>query len=121
MKNIGSIFKNQSPWGSAPGSGDDGRNGSGTRREPPNLDDLIRNFQKLINNNDFLEGDLNQDPASVAYKALEKFTNEKYDYLIIDTAGRLSNNTNLININWKRSRDFPSFVRCSFCDNYISF
>jgi len=49
------------------------------------------------NNNDFLEGELNQDPASVAYKALEKFTNEKYDYLIIDTAGRLSNNTNLIN------------------------
>ena len=50
MKNIGSIFKNQSPWGSSPGGGNDGRNGSGTRREPPNLADLIRNFQKLINN-----------------------------------------------------------------------
>jgi len=49
------------------------------------------------NNNDLLEGKLNLDPASVAYKATEKFINEKYDYLIIDTAGRLSNNTNLIN------------------------
>ena len=40
------IFKNQSPWGSTPpGGGSDG-NGSGTRREPPNLDDVIKNFQK---------------------------------------------------------------------------
>ena len=49
------------------------------------------------NKNDFFKGKLNQDPASVAYKATEKFINEKYDYLIVDTAGRLSNNTNLIN------------------------
>ncbi|MBI04205.1 MAG: signal recognition particle-docking protein FtsY [Pelagibacteraceae bacterium] len=49
------------------------------------------------NNNDFFKGEINQDPASVAYKASEKFINEKYDYLIVDTAGRLSNNTNLIN------------------------
>ena len=39
------IFNNQSPWGSNPGGGSDG-NGSGTRREPPNLDDVIKNFQK---------------------------------------------------------------------------
>jgi len=45
MIRMGNIFKNQSPWGSPPGSG----NGSGTRREPPNIDDLIKNFQKLIN------------------------------------------------------------------------
>ena len=43
------IFKNQSPWGSSPGGGAGGENGSGTRREPPNLDDLIKNFQKTIN------------------------------------------------------------------------
>ena len=49
------------------------------------------------NNIDFINGNLNQDPASVAYKACEKFRNENYDYLLIDTAGRLSNNTNLIN------------------------
>jgi len=42
------IFNNQSPWGSNPGGGSDG-NGSGTRREPPNLDDVIKNFQKTIN------------------------------------------------------------------------
>ena len=48
MVDKGNIFKNQSPWGSAPG-GNDGRNGSGTRREPPNIDDVIKNFQKLIN------------------------------------------------------------------------
>ena len=49
------------------------------------------------NDIDFINGNLNQDPASVAYKACEKFRNENYDYLLIDTAGRLSNNTNLIN------------------------
>ena len=46
---------------------------------------------------DFIQGSINQDPASVAYSACEKAKNEKYDYLIIDTAGRLSNNTNLLN------------------------
>ena len=49
------------------------------------------------NLNDFICGDLNQDPASVAYKACKKFKDKNYDYLLIDTAGRLSNNTNLIN------------------------
>ena len=49
------------------------------------------------NNSDFYTGEANQDPASVAYQAAEKFNKENYDYLIIDTAGRLSNNTNLIN------------------------
>ena len=49
------------------------------------------------NNNDFVSGKINQDPASIAYEACEKFKIENYDYLLIDTAGRLSNNTNLIN------------------------
>ncbi len=44
------IFNNQSPWGTPPG----GNNGSGTRREPPNIDEAIKNFQKLINK--FLPG-----------------------------------------------------------------
>ena len=42
------IFKNQSPWGSTPGGGSSG-NGSGSRREPPNIDDIIKNLQKTIN------------------------------------------------------------------------
>ena len=49
------------------------------------------------NNNDFYSGTQNQDPSSVAYQATEKFKRENYNYLLIDTAGRLSNNTNLIN------------------------
>ena len=46
------ILKNQSPWGSSPGggsSGGPGGNGSGTRQDPPNLDDIIKNVQKTIN------------------------------------------------------------------------
>ena len=42
------IFNNQSPWGSNP-SGGSGGNGSGTRREPPNIDEVIQNLQKKIN------------------------------------------------------------------------
>ncbi len=49
------------------------------------------------NHADFYEGNLNQDPASVAYNAYQKTLEQNYDYLIIDTAGRLSNNTNLLN------------------------
>jgi len=44
-------FKNQSPWGSNPGGGSDGRsggNGSGARNDPPNIDDIIKNLQKII-------------------------------------------------------------------------
>ena len=56
----------------------------------------LENWAKK-NNNDFISGKNNQDPASIAYQAAEKFKKENYDYLLIDTAGRLSNNTNLIN------------------------
>ena len=49
------------------------------------------------NQNDFFSGNPNQEPSSVAFQATEKFNKENYDYLIIDTAGRLSNNTNLVN------------------------
>ena len=36
------------------------------------------------------------DPASVAYKALDYAKKESFDYLIIDTAGRLQNKKNLM-------------------------
>ncbi len=45
MGNKDIIFKNQSPWGSSPGGG----NGSGTRREPPNVEDIVKNLQRQIN------------------------------------------------------------------------
>lgn len=38
-----------------------------------------------------------QDPASVAFKAYNKAKDENYDVLLIDTAGRLQNNVNLMN------------------------
>ena len=43
------ILKNQSPWGAPPGGGSSNDNGSGTRPQPPSLDDIIRNFQKTFN------------------------------------------------------------------------
>ena len=39
----------------------------------------------------------NADPASVVYDALDKAISEKFDILIIDTAGRLQNKVNLMN------------------------
>ena len=43
------ILKNQSPWGTPPGGGSNNGNGSGTRQQPPSLDDIIRNLQKTFN------------------------------------------------------------------------
>lgn len=37
------------------------------------------------------------DPGSVVYRGLEKAINEKFDVVIIDTAGRLQNKVNLMN------------------------
>jgi len=58
--------------------------------------DQLKNWTEK-NHNDFYSGNTNQDPSSVAFQATKKFNKENYDYLIIDTAGRLSNNTNLVN------------------------
>ena len=38
-----------------------------------------------------------KDPASVIYEGLEEAINDNYDYVLIDTAGRLQNKTNLMN------------------------
>ena len=45
------IFNNQSPWGAPPsgGSGSNNGDGSGTRQQPPSLDDIIKNLQKTFN------------------------------------------------------------------------
>lgn len=45
---------------------------------------------------DILMGKSGQDPASLVYQGCEKFKNEQYDILIIDTAGRLQTKTNLM-------------------------
>lgn len=44
----------------------------------------------------FIAGHEGQDPASVVFSACQKFKNEKFDILIIDTAGRLQNKVNLM-------------------------
>ena len=43
-----------------------------------------------------VKGDQGSDPASLAYKSVEKAINEKIDLLFIDTAGRLQNKTDLM-------------------------
>ena len=45
---------------------------------------------------DILIGKDGQDPASLVFQGCEKFKNEKYDILIIDTAGRLQTKINLM-------------------------
>ena len=43
------IFKNDSPWGGSPSGGGRGDgNGSGQRRQPPNIDDIIRKAQGSV-------------------------------------------------------------------------
>ena len=43
-----------------------------------------------------VKGDQGSDPASLAYKSVEKAINENVDLLFIDTAGRLQNKTDLM-------------------------
>jgi fused signal recognition particle receptor len=45
---------------------------------------------------DFFVAESVKDPASVAYLALQKAQKENYDLLLIDTSGRMGNNTNLM-------------------------
>lgn len=45
---------------------------------------------------DIIIGKEGQDPASLVYQGCEKFKNEQYDILIIDTAGRLQTKINLM-------------------------
>ena len=45
---------------------------------------------------DILFGKEGQDPASLVFQGCEKFKNEQYDILIIDTAGRLQTKVNLM-------------------------
>jgi len=44
-----------------------------------------------------IQGNYGADPASVAYEAVQVFKARHYDYLLVDTAGRIHTNTNLMN------------------------
>ena len=47
-------------------------------------------------NSQIESGGKNQDPASLIYKACQRFLNEGFDKIIIDTAGRLQTKSNLM-------------------------
>ena len=47
-------------------------------------------------NADIIKSEEGSDPASVAYKALDYAKKNNFDYLLIDTAGRLQNKKNLM-------------------------
>jgi fused signal recognition particle receptor len=44
-----------------------------------------------------LKGQYGADPASVVYDAIQSFKAKEYDYLMVDTAGRIHTNVNLMN------------------------
>ncbi len=46
---------------------------------------------------DIVRKESRSDPSSVAYETVEKAVNENYDFVLIDTAGRLHNKANLMN------------------------
>ena len=55
----------------------------------------IENWCKK-NNIDIVKSNPGSDPASVAFKTIEKAKNNNYNFCIIDTAGRLHNKKNLM-------------------------
>ena len=57
--------------------------------------DQLEVWAKKINAN-IIKSDGGADPASVAYKALDYGKKNNFDYLLIDTAGRLQNKKNLM-------------------------
>ena len=57
--------------------------------------DQLEVWAKKINA-DVFKSDEGADPASVAYKALDYGKKNNFDYLLIDTAGRLQNKKNLM-------------------------
>jgi fused signal recognition particle receptor len=66
---------------------------------------------------DIVFGKENIDPASVAFEATEKAIKENYDFLMIDTAGRLQNQHNLmeelvkiIKVIKKLNPSFPTYT-----------
>ncbi len=46
---------------------------------------------------DIVQKESGSDPSSVAFESVEKAVNENYDFVLIDTAGRLHNKANLMN------------------------
>jgi len=64
-----------------------------------------------------VKGAENQDPASVVFAGMQKFKDESFDTLIVDTAGRLQNKANLMaeltKIKRVISRHLPETTICT--------
>jgi fused signal recognition particle receptor len=61
----------------------------------------------------------NQDPASVAYKAIDQALKENYDIVMIDTAGRLQNKVNLMAELQKTHKIISKFSQKAEITNFI--
>jgi fused signal recognition particle receptor len=48
-------------------------------------------------NTPVIKGQYGADPASVVYDAIQSFKSKQYDFLMVDTAGRIHTNINLMN------------------------
>lgn len=59
---------------------------------------------------DCVAGAMGQDSAAVVYKGCEQFIRERYDILLIDTAGRLQTKTNLMHELAKIRRTIGKFI-----------
>lgn len=68
---------------------------------------------------DLVCGKENEDPASVVYKATEKYLEGNYDILICDTAGRLHNKKNLMDELEKMKRIIDKNITNIKKDTYI--
>ena len=68
---------------------------------------------------DVVTGEENSDPASVVYKGVEKAKNEKYDVVLIDTAGRLQNKLNLMKELEKMNKVIDSLVEGGCSETFL--
>lgn len=60
-----------------------------------------------------------QDPASLVYQGLQQAINEKYDIVLIDTAGRLQNKVNLMNELNKIYKIIKKLLKRSPCETLL--
>ncbi len=74
--------------------------------EKANVDVILRNKEQ-------------QDPASVVYAAYNKAKSEDYDVLLVDTAGRLQNNANLMNELLKIVNIIKKLDPNAYCKNLL--
>ena len=68
---------------------------------------------------EILQKDSGADPSSVAFDTVNKAIREKYDFVLIDTAGRLHNKTNLMNELGKITRAISKLLPSAPHETYL--